>query len=155
LGYFGNFRKAAKSKQTIAQIGENSANLVTPPNSQFQITVLGESTKARARKPPKLFRYVPGLPDFSRYNIPKRGKNVPSHRKIYQNGRKICIPNVTKCTKWPQNLPNGRKVDQMAIKYIYQHLHLQVSLANTQIRNLGLKILHLATLICPGIFLSP
>jgi hypothetical protein len=29
--------------------------------------------------------------------------------KIYQ----ITI----KCTKWPQNIPNGRKIDQMAITY--------------------------------------
>jgi hypothetical protein len=43
-----------------------------------------------------------GLPDFSWYNIPKRGK-------IYQ----ITI----KYTKWPQNIPNCRKVDPMAIKY--------------------------------------
>jgi hypothetical protein len=36
----------------------------------------------------------PGLPDFSRYNIPKRGKY----------------------TKWPQNIPNGHKIFPMAIK---------------------------------------
>jgi hypothetical protein len=38
------------------------------------------------------------LPDFSWYNVPKRGK-------IYQ----ITI----KYTKWPQNVPNGRKIHQM------------------------------------------
>jgi hypothetical protein len=45
-----------------------------------------------------------GLPDFSWYKIPKRGGNMP-------NDHKICIP------KWPQNISNGRKIDQMVIKY--------------------------------------
>jgi hypothetical protein len=26
------------------------------------------------------------------------------------------IPKWEKCTKWPQNIPNGNKIDQMAIK---------------------------------------
>jgi hypothetical protein len=39
--------------------------------------------------------YVAGLPDFSWHNIPK----------------------WEKYTKWPQNRPNGLKIDQMAIKY--------------------------------------
>jgi hypothetical protein len=51
-----------------------------------------------------------GLPDFSGYNIPKRGE--------------ICQM-TTKYTKWPQNIPNvhylsvpnGCKIGQMAIKY--------------------------------------
>jgi hypothetical protein len=43
-----------------------------------------------------------GLPDFSRSKVPKRGK-------IYQI--------TTKYTKWPQNIPNGLKIDQMVIKY--------------------------------------
>jgi hypothetical protein len=42
-----------------------------------------------------------GLPDFSWYNKPKR-------EKMYQNGGKY--------TK-SQNMPNGRKIDQMDIKY--------------------------------------
>jgi hypothetical protein len=29
-----------------------------------------------------------------------------------------------KYTKWPQNLPNDRKIDQMAIKYVDQYLTL-------------------------------
>jgi hypothetical protein len=37
----------------------------------------------------------PGLPDFSRHKIPKRGK----------------------MHKFPQNTPNGRKIAQMAIQY--------------------------------------
>jgi hypothetical protein len=43
-----------------------------------------------------------GLPDFSWCNIPKREK----YTKL-----------TLKCTKWPQYIPNGRKIDQMAIKY--------------------------------------
>jgi hypothetical protein len=31
--------------------------------------------------------YAPGLPDFSWYNIPKRGK-IPNNHKIYQMGTK-------------------------------------------------------------------
>jgi hypothetical protein len=44
----------------------------------------------------------PGLPDLSWCNIPKRGK-------MYQ----ITI----QYTKWPQYIPNGRKIGPMAIKY--------------------------------------
>jgi hypothetical protein len=49
-----------------------------------------------------------GLPDFSWYKIPERGK-------IYQM--------TTKYTKWPLNISNGRKIDQMVIKYakIFHH----------------------------------
>jgi hypothetical protein len=43
-----------------------------------------------------------GLPDFSWYNMPKR-------KKIYQI--------TMKYTKWSQNIPNGRKIDQMSITY--------------------------------------
>jgi hypothetical protein len=43
----------------------------------------------------------PGLPDLSWCNIPKREK----------------IHHITiKYTKWPLNIPNGRKIDQMTIK---------------------------------------
>jgi hypothetical protein len=48
------------------------------------------------------FLRSPGLPDFYWYNIPKLGK-------IYQI--------TMKYTKWPQNIPNGRTIDQMALKY--------------------------------------
>jgi hypothetical protein len=43
-----------------------------------------------------------GLPDFSRYNIPKR-------EKIYQM--------TTKYTNWPLNISNGHKINQVLIKY--------------------------------------
>jgi hypothetical protein len=46
--------------------------------------------------------FQPGLPDFSRYNIPKRVK-------IYQI--------TTKYTKYPRNTPNGRKINLISIKY--------------------------------------
>jgi hypothetical protein len=52
----------------------------------------------RQRRYHYIFR--PGLPDLSWYNIPKRGKN------------KITV----KYTKWPQNIPNGHKIYQMAVK---------------------------------------
>jgi hypothetical protein len=35
----------------------------------------------------------------------------------YQNGKNI--PNDHKYTRWPQNIPNGRKIKPMAIKYTY------------------------------------
>jgi hypothetical protein len=68
-----------------------------------------------------------GLPDLSWYNIPKRKK----------------------CTKWPENIPNGLKIYQNGRK-IYQmdqHLPLQVPPKFTQIRILGLKLRHLAALV--------
>jgi hypothetical protein len=46
-----------------------------------------------------LVTLVPGLPDFSWYMIPKPGIND------------------NKCTKSPQNISNGRKIDQMVFKY--------------------------------------
>jgi hypothetical protein len=68
-----------------------------------------------------------GLPDFSGYNISKRGT-------IYQI--------TTKYNKWPKNIPNGRKIFQMAIKYTkWQDLP-----KFTQIGIFGLKTNHLATL---------
>jgi hypothetical protein len=50
----------------------------------------------------RLWEDLGRLPDFSWYNIPKLGK-------MYQ----ITI----KYPKWPQNIPNDLKIDQMAIKY--------------------------------------
>jgi hypothetical protein len=49
---------------------------------------------------------------------------MPNNHKIY--------------TKWPQNIPTGHKV--------YQHFPLQVPPKFSQIRILGSKICHLATL---------
>jgi hypothetical protein len=43
-----------------------------------------------------------GWQDFSWFNIPKRGKTYQIRIKY---------------TKWPQNIPNVRKIDQMAIIY--------------------------------------
>jgi hypothetical protein len=44
-----------------------------------------------------------GLPDFSWYTVPKP-------EKMYQMN--------TKCTKWSLNIPNIRKIFQMALQYI-------------------------------------
>jgi hypothetical protein len=70
------------------------------------------------------------LPDFSLYNIPKRGK----------------------CTKLPQSKPNVNKIYRMAlngpnVQKIHQHLPLQDPQKCTQITIFGLKINHLATLL--------
>jgi hypothetical protein len=46
--------------------------------------------------------FAAGLPDFSWYKIPKWGK-------MYQV--------TTKYNKWAQHILNGRKIDQMVIKY--------------------------------------
>jgi hypothetical protein len=46
---------------------------------------------------------------------------------------------ATTYTKWPQHIPNGRKIDQ--------HLPLQDPQKFTQIGIFGLKLCHLATLI--------
>jgi hypothetical protein len=69
----------------------------------------------------------PGLPDYSWYNKPKRGK-------IYQS--------TTNCPKWPQNTQNGLKFYQMNTR-----LSLQDPPKFTQIVIFGLKINHLPTLI--------
>jgi hypothetical protein len=52
---------------------------------------------------PEKSAYGPGLPDFSWYMIPKL-------EKMYQMN--------TKYNKWSKNIPNVRKIFQMAIKYI-------------------------------------
>jgi hypothetical protein len=48
------------------------------------------------------FSWLPGLPDFSCYKIPKRGE-------IYQM--------TTNYTKWPWNISSGRKIGQLVIIY--------------------------------------
>jgi hypothetical protein len=45
-----------------------------------------------------------GLPDFSWYSTPKRGK----YTKM-----------TTKCKKLPQNIRNGSKIDQISIKFTH------------------------------------
>jgi hypothetical protein len=59
----------------------------------------------------------------------KTGKNLPINHTIYQ---------------MEQNIPNSRKIDQIAIK-IYQHLQLQDPKKLTQIGISGLKTCHPAT----------
>jgi hypothetical protein len=62
---------------------------------------MGKRGKAELMSVPG-FKSSAGLPDFSCFNIPKRGK-------IYQITRKY--------TKWPENIPNGQKIYQTAVKY--------------------------------------
>jgi hypothetical protein len=64
----------------------------------------------------------------------KKGKNVPKRGKICQMAIcKLCMP-------------NGRKIDQMDIKYVYQHLPLLDPPKFTQIGIFGLQRNHRATL---------
>jgi hypothetical protein len=67
------------------------------------------------------------LPDLSWCNIPKRGKICQMTRK---------------CTELPQVIPNGCKMDQMAIKYT-NIFYILPKFIQTGI--FGLKIYHLAT----------
>jgi hypothetical protein len=60
------------------------------------------------------------------------GKNIPYHRNI---------------TKWPQNLPNGRKMFQMTIKCT-KIVHSKALQKLPQTGIFGLKIDHLASLEC-------
>jgi hypothetical protein len=69
---------------------------------------------------------LPGLPDYSWNNIPKRGK-------FYQI--------TTKCTKWSKNFKNRLNVNK-----IHQQLPLQDLPKFTQITIFGLKINYLSTL---------
>jgi hypothetical protein len=73
---------------------------------------------------------IPGLPDFLLQHS-KKGNN-------YQ----IAI----KYTKWSQNIPTRRNIDEMAINYTNIFLPLQAPSKFTQIWIFGLKICHLATL---------
>jgi hypothetical protein len=77
----------------------------------------------------------------------QNGKNITNNHKIYQMS--------IKCTKWPQNIPNGRQIDQTAIKYIHQMAVQYRYLPTSSIarppkctRNgiFGLRICNLATL---------
>jgi hypothetical protein len=62
------------------------------------------STKPGRSKIQVLPKFRSGLPDFSSYSIPKRGKctklpeNLPNRHEKYQM--------VVKYSKWPQNIPN-------------------------------------------------
>jgi hypothetical protein len=72
----------------------------------------------------KVMDLNPGLPDFSRYNQPKREKfskrrhnmftklpnNIPNHHKIYQITRQY--------PKSPENTSNLQKISQITRKYI-------------------------------------
>jgi hypothetical protein len=72
----------------------------------------------------------PGLPDFTRLNIPKRGKNIPNYHRIL-NSHKIC--------------PNGRKTFQMT--RIYNSIFVaRSSKIYPKWDCFGLKRNHLATL---------
>jgi hypothetical protein len=55
-----------------------------------------------------------------------------------------------KYSKWPQNIPKGRKIDQMAIKHT-NIFHCKSHPEFTQIWIFGLKICHLATLLATTI----
>jgi hypothetical protein len=70
---------------------------------------------------------------------------------IYQKGKKIYQMTI-KYTEWPQNIPNSRKIDKMAINVLYQHLPLQDPPKFTQIGIFGLKKCHLATLLSRTFF---
>jgi hypothetical protein len=54
---------------------------------------------------------------------------------------------TVKYTKWPQVIPNGRKINQTAMKNT-NVFHSQDRTKFTQIGIFGLKIDHLATLVC-------
>jgi hypothetical protein len=51
-----------------------------------------------------------------------------------------------KYTKWPQNIPNGRKICRLNGHAVFQHLPLHEPPKFTQTVIFGLKINHLATL---------
>jgi hypothetical protein len=67
---------------------------------------------------------------------------------MYQITNKCSKQPYVKYTKWPQNISNGHKIYQMAIK-IYQHLPFQEPPKFTQTGIFGLKKYHLATLVGP------
>jgi hypothetical protein len=76
------------------------------------------------------------LPDLSWYNR-KNGKNIPKLPQNVPNGDKI-YQMAVKYSEWPQNIPNGHK--------IFQHFPFQGPPKYTQICIFGFQIYHLATL---------
>jgi hypothetical protein len=89
---------------------------------------------SRLNTAPFIKRYRrPGLPDFSWYKTPKR-KSIPNYHELH-------IPNVYKILH-----TKDRKMDQVSMKYVYQHLPLHDPPKFTQIWIFGLKTNHLATL---------
>jgi hypothetical protein len=50
---------------------------------------------------------------------------------------------IARYTEWPQNIPDGRKIDQMAIKYT-NNFHCK---ALQNLPKLGFVVCHLATLL--------
>jgi hypothetical protein len=75
--------------------------------------------KARWCKRCKEFQSGSGLPDLFWHNIPKRGK--------------ICIPNCHEITKFPLNVPNGRKIHMYSTWPYIDYFSLQDPPKFTQI----------------------
>jgi hypothetical protein len=96
----------------------------------YNAAVVGVKSEI-VRSAQDLLAHRPGLPDFSCYKIPKRGK-------IYHI--------TTKYTKCPYNTLNGRKIEQMPIKFAKIFHCKTLQNVCTKIGILGLKLYHLATL---------
>jgi hypothetical protein len=69
---------------------------------------------------------------FFLFQTYQNGKNIPNDQKLYKK--------AINYTKWQQNIPNGHK--------IFKHFPLQSPPKITQSGIFGLKINHLATLLC-------
>jgi hypothetical protein len=87
-----------------ATMSDNLGPIKNQPRSGFQIRIYFFD-----------FWSTPGLPDFFRHNIPKRGKihqittTLPNCHKMYQMTEKY--------SKWPNNIPNDHTIFQMTIQY--------------------------------------
>jgi hypothetical protein len=90
---------------------------------------------------------VSGLPDFSRYNLPKPGLPDFSWYK-HQNGKKYQKP--INYTKRPYVIPNGHKLFIPNGRKICQQYPLNGPSKYTQIGIFGLERNHLATLTKTG-----
>jgi hypothetical protein len=92
--------------QTLLQVCERIPTIATQLKilSTVKATMLGaQGGSASAHTTKKT-----GLPDFSWYNIPKRGKNYTKLLKIYQITNNI--PIFPKYTKLPHNIPNAHTI---------------------------------------------
>jgi hypothetical protein len=90
-------------------------------------------------------QYLSALEPFSTPGTTIQGCQIflGKHTKNGENINQMTI----KCTKWTQNIPNYRKIDQMVITCTNIFLcKLQKEPKFTQIVIFGLKINHLATL---------
>jgi hypothetical protein len=77
----GRKRRNENNRRRLNSLAEESffPNCISTHLPQKAIRNFGSATKNRT-----LQQFMPGLPDFSQYMIPKPEKNLPNEHKMYQ-----------------------------------------------------------------------